>query len=306
MNSGIQQLGMEQYLKLQALSSGIINILLQQSPRHAWFDSPLNPDRPESESGVADIGTLAHACLLEGGTSRLACIDPEDYPSKTGGVPKGWTNNAIREARDIARAEGKIPVLLEDVEAVTQMVMAAREFIASSEIKGIFESGKAEQTIIWSEGMGEPNTTFLCKARPDWLSDKILLHFKTTQASVSPNAFSRLAVNSGYDIAMAFYIRGLDTVLPDNEVSHYILAQEQTAPYACKLFDMTPQKADVVRRKVGRAINIWATCLKSGKWPAYDGHVHSIDLMPWEMERALEDGLLEDLGYADPEWKSAR
>lgn len=185
------------------------------------------------------------------------------------------------------------------------MVAAAKAFIATSEIAGVFDSGAAEQTIEWEECVQkwvhpdrEPtfdrSEAIFCKARPDWLSDSVLLHYKTTLGSVNPDSFSRLATANGYDFAMAFYIRALNAVKPDNDVSHYILAQEQTAPYACKLFDLTAAKADVAHRQVERAINAWASCLKTGKWPAYDGHVHSIDLMPWELARAESDALTDE------------
>ena len=37
--------------------------------------------------------------------------------------------------------------------------------------------------------------------------------------------------------------------------------------------------------KVNRALDIWARCLKSGKWPGYPREVFYADPVPWEMAR---------------------
>lgn len=299
MKTGIHQLTMQEYLQLPALSSGVAHKCLSANPFEAWFDSPWNPERVDKPNDASDAGTCSHAVLLEGSHAKICVIKPEDYPSKPtkanpeGNVPTGWTNDAIRGARDAARSNGLIPVLPWDMVEVNAMVGVAQKYVADSDIAGIFEDGKSEQTIIWQEG------DVWCKARPDWLGERFMLHFKTTKNSVNPWAFSRLAANSGYDFAMMFYLRGLNAVLPDNECAHYILAQSQNAPYSCKLFDLTTRRADVIESQVERAINAWALCQAAGVWPRYNGSAHSIDLAAWEMERALEAGDIEGLGYAE-------
>ena len=294
MNPGIYDISMAEYLAIPAFSSGLAHTILSASPLHAWTKSWLNPNREREESKTADIGTVAHAALLEGNFDFVVWIDRNDYPGEKGGIPVGWTTKAIKEARDATYAEGKTPILTDDKAAIDAMVAAAKSYIAGSEIAGVFDSGKAEQTITWQEG------DILCKSRPDWLSDNYLLHYKTTKGSVNPQTFSRLATNSGYDLAMMFYLRGLEAVLPDSQAQHYLLAQEQSEPYACKLFDLSGPLADVAAHKAGRAINAWASCMKSGKWPAYDGSVHSIELAPWDLakeeqtqftEEELKDGI---------------
>jgi hypothetical protein len=259
---------MREYLALPALSSGVAHTLLSESPMHARMAQ----QSERAGSSEADIGTYAHAMLLEGGHTALEVIDAED-----------WRTKAAKEARDIARATGKLPILQKKVAEVEQMVKAAREFIAGSAVSSVFNSGAAERTIVWQEG------DIWLKARPDWLSDDFLLHFKTTTASVNPRAFSRIVAGSGYDLAMLFYVRGLNAVLPDNQVNHLILAQEQFAPYACKLFDLSSAKADIAERRVERAIQTWGECLATNVWPSYDGQIHTIDVQGWELAQAEEE-----------------
>ena len=274
---------MNEYLALPALSSGLCHTILSASPLHAWTESWLSPNRKREDSSVMDIGTYAHALLLERGTDALVVIEADD-----------WRTKAAKEKRDQAHAEGKLPILAHKVEEVETMVREARGFINGdathdpSEIAGVFGRGKPELTITWTEGDAP------CKIRPDWLTDdrSILLHYKTTKVSVQPESFSRTAINMGYDVAMAFYARPFWA-----GTHHLILAQEQTAPYACKIFGLSNAQSEIAIRKVERALNTWAACMKSGRWPAYDGRVHYIEPTPWQMEQALQNGDIDGLGY---------
>lgn len=293
MKTGIYSMPMAEYLALPALSSGVAHDCIALSPFEAWFGSVFNPARVDAPSDESDIGSCAHAMLLEGSDAKICVIQPEEYPSKPtkaapeGTVPKGWTNDAIRAARDAARANGLIPLLPWDMPPIRDMVGAAKNYLTTTPIAGLLDNGKPEQTLIWYEG------DVMCKARPDWLSDSSLVHFKTTRMSVRPKSFERTVGNLGYDFALMFYMRGLEAAAPDMDVDHYILAQRQEPPYVCKLFDLTNARADVISRQVERAIGVWARCQAAGKWPAYDGSVHSIDLTPWELAQAEEDMLTD-------------
>ncbi len=271
MKPGIYTMGMAEYLAIDALSSGVAHTLLSASPLHAKHDK----DHPSDATKEMDLGSYAHAMLLEG-SANFVEVDADS-----------WRTKAAQEARDDARSVGKLPILTSKVQEVSDMVAAAHSYVDNSEIAGAFRDGAPEQTLIWSED------SVLCKARPDWLSPRHLIHYKTT-TNVNVRAFGRVAASMGYAMAMMFYQRGLNAVLPDNECEHFILAQEATAPFACKLFDITAALSDVAERQVERAIGIWARCLASGQWPAYDGSVHSIDLQPWELAQAEEDMLTDD------------
>ncbi len=287
----LARMPMAEYLALQAVSSGLLTRILQQSPLHAWIDSPWNPAREDDSNKASDLGTVAHDVLLEGGTGIIACIDPNDYPAeKTGAIPTSWTNKAIRAARDAARASGKIPLFPDDVARVSAMVESAKEYIAHSELAGVFDAGSPELTIT-----GEDGAT-LCKARPDWLNDDVCLHVKTTARSVHPASFERMAINMGYDVSLSFYARGIE------RPHHVILAIEQEPPYACKLFALSNAQADISARKVSRALDTWATCMKMNRFPAYDGAVHYIEPTPWDMARAEQD-MIESKPFTAEELK---
>lgn len=275
-----------------SLSSGTAYVLDTESPLHAWCRTQLNPNRVSDASKVADIGSVAHDLLLEGGTDRIVVIDPVDYPSEPkkkgepGSIPKGWTNKAIREARDAARADGKYPILKDDAACVMDMVTTARDFIERSPLRGIFGRAKAEQTMLWQEG-----PTWL-RARPDLLADDLsyCVHVKTTKGSVNPRAFERTVDGCGYDFVLMFYARGLLALEGQRaaHTRHVILAQEQDAPYSCALYDLAPAKAAIADGRVARAIQTWERCMASGKWPAYTTQIHSLEPKPWHLADAEE------------------
>src|SRR5262245_50563917 len=68
---GIYDIPLAEYLAdpcpAPSLSASIAHILLSQSPRHAWEAHPrLNPHYEPEEAEAFDLGTAAHAYLLEG------------------------------------------------------------------------------------------------------------------------------------------------------------------------------------------------------------------------------------------------
>jgi PDDEXK-like domain of unknown function (DUF3799) len=250
-----------------SLSSSVAKVLLRQSPAHAAMMHPkLNPSYVNGESSRFDLGTMAHALLLEDDSSRLVTIEADD-----------WRTKAAKEARDAARAEGRIPILVKQAGELLRMVGAARDFLRNSEVGGI--RFKAEQTIAWKEGQA------WCRARPDWLSDDcdLILDYKTTD-DASPDAAIRQIGRMGYDTQAAFYLRGLQTVRPlDNQPVFAFLFQEIEPPFACSLIALSNAYLEIAEAKVERAIKTWGYCLKTGDWHSYTNRIMYADPAAWAM-----------------------
>lgn len=290
-DGGIFRVPMADYIAdklcpVPSLSSGCAHTLITQSPLHAWHHHPRLGGKARDQSSVADTGSTAHDMLL-GGEGKICVIEPNDYPSKNGEVPKGWTNTAIRAARDLARSNGLTPILAVEMAGVRAMVAAGKQFIASSDISKVFDSGESELTVISRE-----DQTFL-RTRPDWLNLKagISLSYKTTKTKVHADSFHRLIDSMGYGFALMFYDRVLRS--HGHDVRHIILAQEQTAPWACQLFELSKAKAQIERNQVDRAIRLWGKCMDEGKWPSYPGSIVSIEPRSWDLA-AEEARLIED------------
>lgn len=263
---------MDVYLGLPAVSASVLKALLERCPQAAWFESWLNADRPDDFSDAADVGTIAHSILLEGGPGKVCVIDPAAHRSKPtkdnpdGAIPTGWTNQAIRAARDAAREAGQIPVLPEDMVAVDAMVDAVRAFIASLKdsepaIWAAFQpdGGDSEVTITWQDGETP------CRIRPDRISTArdLIIDLKTTEKSANPFAWR------AYDhVGPAFYRRGCDAAF-GTQPEYVFLVVEQLPPYLCSLVGVDPHGFELGSEKVRTALEMWARCVAANDWPGY-------------------------------------
>lgn len=284
--------GMAEYLRLPALSASVLRTLVEECPRAAWHASWLNPHpAPADDTKASDVGSIAHAILLEGSTGCCAIIDPADYPAKNGNIPDGWTNGAIREARDDARAAGKIPILSTQIGPINAMVDAAQEYIESLKdsepaIWAAFQpdGGSSEVTVVWEDG-GTP-----CRLRGDRVSAdrRLVIDAKFTGTCVEPDRWGRTQFQSmGYPLSAAFYRRGLKAVF-DVSPDYVFLVVSIDAPYLCSLVGVSPPWLALAAEKVDYGLREWRRCVERGQFPAYPRRVAYPDLPPWEMARWQE------------------
>ena len=283
------------------LSSSIAKILLAKSPLHAWSCHPKlgNLPREKGEDDKFDYGSACHDVLLEGG-AKLLILNPEDYRSKPtkadpeGSVPKGWTNGAIREARALAQAEGKLPLLPSQGNRVMKMVEGAKRFIFESEHAFEWDGGAKEATFTWQE-----NGVWL-KCRFDVVNLKrgFIGDYKST-VSANPRWFSGHMVRMGYHFQQAFYERALKAQGIDDP-RFMFLAQEVTAPHACSWHTADMDLRLIANAEIDRAIRVWGECLASNKWPSYGQECNEAKPTSWMMEQAVADGTF-DLGYREEE-----
>ena len=169
-----------------SLSNSLLKILLGKSPAHAKLAHPrLTPTHKEDTSRAFDLGTAAHAMLLEG-IDRTLVVEFDD-----------WRTKDAKAQRDDARAMGLTPLLRHQFDATQEMVKVAQSFM---EAMGIW--GKSEQTVLWQEG------EIWCRARLDLQDRNNIWDYKTT-SSPNPDAFIRGMSGFGYDTQDAFYRRGM-------------------------------------------------------------------------------------------------
>ena len=250
-----------------SLSSSIAGCLISQSPLHAMLRHPrLNANYQEEESSRFDIGTAAHALLLERDDSRIVWVPFDD-----------WRSNAAKELRDTARAQGNTPVLTKYQRDLQNMVAAAGQAIFRSELSGILETGTAETSVLWKDG------AVWCRARPDLLSDdrKVVVDYKTTE-SAAPDTFIRQIGRMSYDLQAEWYTRGL-TAVTGHEPQFVFLAQEITAPFACSLIALSNAYRAVGQHKVEAALKLWGQCMKAREWPAYSEKIHYAEPPAWAL-----------------------
>ena len=251
-----------------SLSSSIANILLDQSPLHAWLAHPkLNQNYVRETDSRFDLGSAAHMMFLEKREDRIVVVEAND-----------WRTNAAKEQRDAAQAEGKFAILAHHHADVVKMVEKAQSFLRTTELAGMLETGKAEQALVWQEG------TYFYRCRPDLLSSdyKVALDYKST-GNAAHEVFSKQIGRMGYDLQAEFYTRGINAVTSTEPVFVF-LAQEITPPYACSLTALSNAYRAVGQAKVKRAMGIWQKCLSTNSWPAYTPEIAYAEPKPWDLQ----------------------
>jgi hypothetical protein len=256
-----------------SLSSRIAKQLCLASPAHAWQSHPrLNPAAEHENGEHFDIGTAAHALLLEG-TSAIAVVDAKDYRT-----------NVAKEARDAAYAAGQTPLLAAKWADVQAMVTCARAQLAEHKDGGaaMFLDGQPEQTLIWQEG------EVWCRARLDWLRAGAIDDYKTTpHGSANPDSWTRSLFGMGFDIQAAFYLRGLKAVTGFDATFRFAV-QEPYAPYALSVIGLGPDALTLAEKKVIYALERWQACLDAGEWPGYPRRTCYAALPAWQESWWLE------------------
>jgi len=281
---------MRDYHAAPAVNAHLLLQMIDRCPAAAFYGSWMNPERPaDAPSDPMNAGTIAHALLLEGAADRVQVIDPFAFPSKTtGAIPVGWTNQAIRAARDAAYQAGKIPILKDDFAEIAAMVRTARAFIDSlaseePEIYRAFEpdGGHSELSMLWDDA------GTLCRIRPDRINAArtLVVDYKSTEASAEPNTWSRAQmIRLGYYTSAAFYRRGI-RALCGTSPDYVFLVQEQTAPYLCSLVGMDEQAFALGAAKIDYGLTLWRKCVRAKAWPAYPARVCYPEIPPWESAR---------------------
>jgi len=246
-----------------------------ESPLKAWHSHPrLNPNYRAEEDGKFDVGTAAHALLLEGVNKMHVCHFDD------------WRKKVAQEQRDEARQMQKLPILARHADAVLEMIGVATTFIGKSEIAEYWQEADSELTGLWQED------DIWLRCRFDRLAKNMncIIDYKST-TDASPETFSRQIVRMGYHWQDAFYRRGA-RALGSRHPKFIFLAQSVEAPYECTLHGCDPALQEIADAEVEDAIQIWRDCIGSGKWPSYGGRIHWATPATWQIKQH-EERILE-------------
>lgn len=305
-NAGIFDISAEEYHSdpclTPSLSSSIVKILVNETPLHAWTAHPrLNPNFEHDDDDKFVIGNVAHSLMLRD-PKNFAILDFDTYQSK-----------AAKEARDAARAAGRIPIKAKDWPRVVTMVEAGREQLEwHADFADHFAEGrgKPEQTLIWSEGTGADLVWM--RIRLDWLPDdhdRPYPDYKTTE-SADPETWSRVIFGGvRHDIQAAFYRRGIRALGLCRQPRMRFVVQETTEPHCLTVNEMSAGAMEEADKDIERAIRRWRWCRENGRWPGYVAKVHTITPPPWfddkrEAERLRLADNAKDAG-TDPDMLAA-
>jgi len=245
-----------------SLTQSLAKILIEQSPLHAKMASPrLTPPTADDEDiekydKARAIGNAAHGLMLDRG--KAIAIGEFD----------SWRKKEAQAFKDEAYAAGKEPILRKHFDVGAEMVDAALDQLSRVHgCQNAFTHGDAEVVIancedgIWLRSM------------LDWLTPDLreVWDYKTSGMSASPHDTGRLMANSGWHIQAAMHERILDCLDPKGagRRKFYYVAQENTAPYALTVNEISESALTIGRKQIEYAFRTWAMCLTKNVWPAY-------------------------------------
>lgn len=259
------------------LRSSLIKILETDNltPRHVWHAHPrLNPAFVAEHSDTFDIGKACHELVLKGDAARITVVNAGD-----------WRTKDAQAFRRAARAEGKLPLLVDQAARAAHMERAVRQQMRDLKdgAANAFSDGRPEMTLLW------PEEDLWCRVRLDWLPNKsrMFWDFKSTDRSAEPESWCRRSmVQLGFDIQAAFYLRGIRAVLGYEDAQFGFIVAEQSEPFGVSAIGVPPAVIANADKKIDRALSIWARCLATNEWPAYDRSIYwGAEVPAWDAAR---------------------
>jgi hypothetical protein len=238
-------------------------------------------DHPQKPKRHFEFGHFVHLKVLGKGP-KVKEIDADSYRTK-----------AARQARDIARANGDIPVLvgnpnddagaeLEQAEAMTAAVFAHPEAgPLLTHPKNNFE--QAVYAI-------DPQTGVRLRGRVDAINfadpqGRLRLIDLKTSTTADPEQFERKAAGFGYHMQAAWYMDLLILNKLAVDPAFMFVVVEKEPPYLVSVVEYGPAEIAEGRRLNREAINTYRECITSNKWPSYPGTdgVIPISLPAWAL-----------------------
>lgn len=263
----------EDYHSLLAIGSSGLK-LLQRSPAHYWAQY-VNPDRSRKEPTPAmKLGTAVHCAILEQG----------EFDNRYITVPEG-IDKRTKDGKALfaeIEASGKEPLTPDNRQLILSMASAALALPVSIHLFSL--EHYTEHSMFWTD----PDTGADCKIRPDFhvppcpqFPNGIIMDVKTCQ-DASPIEFSRNAWNSDMHLQAALYCDGFKRVYKTDGYPMFLwLAVEKESPFACKYYSAQADLLAYGLKELRPLLALFAECVRTGQWPAYDGNITPLELPTW-------------------------
>ncbi len=244
---------------IPSLTQSLTKTITERSPWHAWTEcQSLNADHEPDDDTKFDLGNAAHALILGRGKD----FEVLDFDS--------WRTKDAKAARKLAADIGKIGILTEQYERAAAMSLSAEIQLWRHQDSDCFTQGTAEVMICWEED------GIWFRSLIDWLHDDLRTvdDYKSTGMSVAEHVLGIRAEAGGWHIQHAFIERGLDVLDPAGAGRRRFrnIAQETDDPFALNVMHMTEHWMTMGRKRVDTAVDIWRSCIKTGRWPGYSRH----------------------------------
>lgn len=224
------------------------------------------------EKSYFDAGQALHELVLEGEFKSVVVLDFDD-----------WRTKASKEAKAAAYAADLTPMLERDLVGVYAMANAVKD---SPLAQSVLSNGKPEVSAL----AVDPETGLTLQSRMDWLKDldskrPVIVDVKTTAKGANPRSFSRETAERRYHFSASFYSRVLTALGYPKPAFQWVVVGKD-APHSVSVIEYSDVDRTAGDALVDHALRLYAECVKTGRWPGYDTHVHQSDLPNWAHDEA--------------------
>lgn len=262
---GLHDIPANDYHALNAINfTGLKEI--EKSPAH--FQNYLKTAKEATAAMI--LGTATHYGVLQPELLyKNFCARPEGIDGRTkegkAALEKLATENA-----------GKTILKADEFSAIEGMMRAVRGHKLASQL---ISGGMAEMSAIAQDS----EHGVLCKARPDYLGkDGVIVDLKTTD-DASFFAFQRKVKTFRYHAQAAWYLDTVNAAIGREEFKRFVLiVVEKEAPHGVIVYEFDAESIRLGRLLARSSLAVYAECSKSGKWPGYSEHMHTMTVPIYE------------------------
>jgi hypothetical protein len=256
-------------------SSGARKLLPPSCP--AKFDYERRHPQPPTDA--MEFGSAVHSIALGNGAE----VVPVDA--------KSWVGKAVQEERREIRASGRIPLLEAQFQTANEMCVALRRDPLAAKLLDP-SRGKAERSLFWRD----EKTGVMLRARPDWLpepveGERLLVPDIKTIPEVDPDSIAKSLEKYSYPMQADFYESGIRALGIAQDVVFLFIFVRKTRPHLIQVVGVPEIDRTIAAAKNRRAIDLYARCMASGEWPAYEPGIAYIDMPSWAQSRDAGDYL---------------
>lgn len=268
---GVHRMSLAEYLAHPALSSSGARKLLPPSCPALFRWEQTNPIQATPEM---EFGSVTHELLLGDGHG-YEVLEYANYRTKES-----------QEKAAAVRAEGRIPILPHDLAVARAMVSVVRAHPIAGKL---FSEGESELTLIWKD----PEFGFERRSRLDHVKHGrrlICVDYKTAN-SAAPEKIAKASWDYGYAQQGEYYIDGATALDLGPNPAFVLVTQMKEPPYLVTVGQYSEVARAIGRELNRRALQIYAECLETGKWPGFADDIATLSLPGWVEAQWMKDML---------------
>lgn len=247
-------------------------------------------DAPPKPNRTFEFGHFVHLKVLGKGP-KVVEIDADSYRTK-----------AAREARDLARADGNIPVLAgkpdDDAGGELERAEAMAAAVFNHAVAGPLltdRDNEFEQSVYATDA----ETGVRLRGRIDAINfaradGRLTLIDLKTSVTANPALLVKKFYDLNYFMQDAWYRDLMEATGLAMDPDFVFVVVEKEPPHLVTVGRYTDVAREEGRRRNRQAIQLYAQCMESGVWPGYTDDIVPLSLPGWVENQVMREAIEAD------------